>query len=93
MTRRATRTARADADLIAIGAYIAAEDPNAALRITAELDGKGPLLAEFPGLGRLDEQTGRRIFVVGNYLILYRETPDGVTILRYFHGRRDRRSL
>lgn len=93
MRRRATRTARADADLIEIGAYIAADNPSAALRITAELDAKGHLLAELPGLGRLDERSGRRIFVVRNYLILNRETRDGVTILRYFHGRRDRRRL
>ena len=94
MTRRATRTRKADADLAQIVAYIGADSPRAAERFSAKLDGKGDLLAEFPGIGRPDpKRPGRRVFSVGDYLIIYRETPDGIEVLRYVHGRRDLRRL
>lgn len=92
MTRRATRTRQADADLAEIVAYIAADSPPAAKRLSDKLDAKGDLLAAFPGIGRPDpERAGRRIFLVGSYLIIYRETSHGIEVLRYVHGRRDLR--
>lgn len=37
------------------------------------------------------ERAGRRIHVAGPYLIIYRETSDGIAVLRYIHGRRNLR--
>jgi toxin ParE1/3/4 len=94
MALRLVRTAQAERDLIEIGAYIAMEDPNAAIRVLANLDAKSTLLCSFPQLGRPDlARPGRRIHTVGNYLIIYKEEPDRVSILRYLHSRRDRRWL
>lgn len=93
MTRRATRTLRAETDLAEIVAYIAADNPAAALRLARTLDAKGQLLAEHPGIGRSYPGRPVRLFPVGNYLIVYRETPDGIEVVRYLHGRRDVRRI
>lgn len=56
----------------------------------ANLYEKSLLLSEHPGIGRRDpERSELRIFVVGSYLIIYRELDGGVEVLRYVHGRRD----
>ena len=90
MTRRARRTGEAETDLAEIVAYIAADNPAAALRLSERLDGRGQLLAEQPGIGHPHPtRTELRVLNVGEYLILYRETPDGIEVLRYLHGRRD----
>lgn len=94
MTRRITRTPQAIEDLAQIAAYIAKDNPHAARKLGATLDAKTQLLAAQPDIGTPDpERPGRRIHVVGSYLIQYRETPDGVVVLRSFHGRRDRRRM
>ena len=93
MTRRVTRTPQAESDLTEIVAYIAGDNPAAALRLSKKLDTKCELLAEFPGLGRLYERRWVRLFPVGNYLIIYRETSEGIEVLRYIHGRRDLRHI
>lgn len=92
MSRRLTRTAQAEQDLIDIATYIAKDDVEAATRLLVNLDAKSTLLTAFPRLGRADpERPGRRIHTVGRYLIIYKETPEEITVLRYLHGRRDRR--
>ncbi len=40
------------------------------------------------GPARPDLAAGLRYFIVGNYLVLYREAPDGVEIVRVVHGAR-----
>jgi len=87
---RLRRTARAEEDLVAIWAYIARENPQAADRLLDVLDEKSLSLARNPHLGmaRDDIAKGVRHFPVGNYLILYRIVRDGVEVVRYVHGMR-----
>lgn len=93
MTRRFTRTLAAEHDLAEIIAHIAADSPRAALKLARTFDAKAQLLAEFPGGGTPYPRRRARFFPVGEYLILYRETADGIVMLRYYHGRRDRNRL
>ncbi len=90
MTRRARRSREAEADLAVIVAYVAGDNPTAAIRLSERLDDRAQLLAEQPGIGRAHPTRAEiRVFGVGEYLILYREMPDGIEVLRYLHGRRD----
>jgi toxin ParE1/3/4 len=90
-----SRTAEADNDLLSIWRYIAEDKPQAATGLIRTIDAKCVLLAENPLLGqaRPDIAPDFRYFVVGNYLILYREAPDGVEIIRVLHGARNLRVL
>ena len=84
------RTAQADEDLIDIWVYIAQDNPNAADHLLDEFESKFALLAGQPRLGaaRSDIAPGLRHFPAGNYLILYRETDDGIEVVRVVHGAR-----
>jgi toxin ParE1/3/4 len=48
-------------------------------------------LARFPGMGRPrdDLKPGLRSFALGQYLIFFMPTDDGVAIVRVLHGARD----
>lgn len=87
---RLTRSPRARQDLIDIWLWIAADSPTAADRFLAVIDEKLHLLAATPGLGPLrpDIAPDVRLFPVRRYLILYRETSDGIEIVRVVHGMR-----
>lgn len=90
MTGRLIVRPAARNDLVGIGRYIARDSPAAADRFVDRLAEKSRLLAEQPGIGRPHPtRAGLRVFGIGEYLILYRETPDGIEVLRYLHGRRD----
>lgn len=93
MTRRITITPQAEDDLAEIFAYIATDNPAAARRLVATFEEKGELLAEFPGIGSPYPRRRARLYPVGSYLILYRETSKGIEVLRYVHGRRDLRRV
>ena len=54
------------------------------MRVFAMLGGYPPM-----GRERDDLSRGLRSFVHAPYLILYRPTPQGVTVLRVIHARRD----
>ncbi len=88
---RIVRTAEAEEDLIGIWLYIAQDNPAAADDTVRSVDEKCSMLAEFPKIGKpvpeLREEMRR--WPVGRYLILYREIPDGVEIVRVIHGARD----
>jgi len=85
-------TERAKTDLRAIGRYTQAtwgrEQRN---RYLARLDASFHLLAQEPRRGRAcDEIRPRyRTYHVGRHLIFYRESPDGVEIIRILHDRMD----
>ena len=70
--------------------YIAQDDPQAAARIVALIEGAVALLADQPGLGRTGRVPGtRELVVVGTpYLVPYRVRGERIDILRVFHGRR-----
>jgi toxin ParE1/3/4 len=82
-------TAQGERDLEAIGDYIAADSPAAAVRFAMELRdaclGLSDFPARFPLVPRY-EASGVRRRVYGNYLIFYRIEVDAVTILHILNG-------
>jgi toxin ParE1/3/4 len=88
---RLFRAAEAEEDLIEIWLYIARDNPAAADDMLRLIDEKFMLLAENPKLGRAlpELRAGMRRWPLGDYLILYREMPGGVEIVRVIHGKRD----
>ncbi len=89
------RTARAEEDLIEIWLHIAADNPAAADRLLDRLGAAERRLVRHPELGpvRADIAIGMRFFVVGAYLLLYRQIEGGVEIVRVTHGARDLANL
>jgi toxin ParE1/3/4 len=87
---RLTRTAEAEEDLIGIWTYVATDNLAAADRLLDRIDQVCERLAANPRLGpaRPDLAEGLRYFVTGSYLVLYREAPGGVEIVRVAHGAR-----
>jgi len=87
---RFTRTARTEQDLIKIWPYIARDNPKAADKLLDTIDRACARLAENPRMGpaRPDLAAGLRYFITGKYLMLYREAPGGVEIVRVVHGAR-----
>ncbi|MCA8927125.1 MAG: type II toxin-antitoxin system RelE/ParE family toxin [Alphaproteobacteria bacterium] len=80
----------ARADLIGIGDYIAARNPDAAARFTEALDRRCRQLARRPFLGvaRPEIRPDLRLLTFRSYLILYRVTGPDVEIVRVVHGAR-----
>lgn len=85
----------AENDLIEIWQYIAEDDQDAATRVLHSLDAKFHLLARNSKLGpaRADIAPDLRYFIDGNYLILYRETSEGIEVVRVVHGARSLKTL
>ena len=81
----------AEKDLLSIWAYIAEDNPDAADSLLDAIDLKCNLLGENSKLGqaRPDIAPDMRYFPVKNYLILYKEQPLGIEIIRVVHGSRD----
>lgn len=81
----------AEDDLLGIWQYIAAQDQAAATRVLQAIESKCRFLAETPKAGpaRPDIAPELRYFVVGSYLILYREIPAGIEVVRVLHGARN----
>jgi len=91
MSRRFIITPRAGEDYLEIWAYIAQGNIAAADRFIDTLKASHKTLAEFPGIGRLHPELGKdiRLFPVDKYVLIYRELPDRVELLRVLHGARD----
>lgn len=85
-------TERAIADLEEIHAYIARDDPSAALAVGNRLKSAIELLADFPNLGRPSRIRGARILLAAGtpYAIYYGvNTRAGAVIIHHIrHGRR-----
>lgn len=81
-------------DLEEIVRYIGARNPDAATRLTDRLEAECWPLARDPGIEqpRPDLAQGLRFFPVGNYLIFYRESSEGIQVIRVLHGARDYRA-
>lgn len=81
----------ARADLMAIGVYIAEDNPARAESFVAELEAKAAQAAERPRSFpvRDDVSLGLRVVVHGRYLLFFRELMDEVRIIRVVHGARD----
>jgi toxin ParE1/3/4 len=81
----------ANADIEAISLYIFDLNPVAAYRFLDALEETCDLLAEHPLIGRPRPEFGEglRSFPIGNYLIFYVSTPDGIDVARVIYGGRD----
>jgi len=88
---RFTRTAAAERDLSEIWEYIAEDNETAADKTLREIDAQCHVLGQYPKMGRdrSDIVPGVRSFPVGSYLIFYRETGQGIEIIRVLHGARN----
>jgi addiction module RelE/StbE family toxin len=83
-------TRRALNDLDAIFAYIAADDPNLAERLTFEIETRVQKLADHPDIGRSGRVDGTREFVITGtpYILPYRVRDGRVEILAALHASR-----
>lgn len=84
-------TSRADRDLDAIHAYIAADDPGAAAKMILRLiNAVTQQLATFPAAGRAGRVPGTRELVIAGtpYIVIYRSQANKVDVLRVLHGAR-----
>jgi toxin ParE1/3/4 len=89
--RRILRTVEAEEDLIGIWFHIAKDNPEAADSILRRIENKVVMLAGNPKIGKAlpDLRPGTRRWLVGQHLILYREIPGGIEMVRVIHGARD----
>jgi toxin ParE1/3/4 len=78
-------------DLREILEHIAKDKPGAALKHVVRLEEECWMLARNSELGSLrsDLLPNLRCWSVGNYVICYRRSNDGVEIIRVVHGARD----
>lgn len=77
----------ARADLLSIIDYISDDDLGAALRLKDEIEAKVSKLPDHPKLYRAGRVVGTREMVVRvNYLVVYADTDNAVTVLRVLHA-------
>lgn len=90
---RIVRTPRAKGDALAISRCIAEQSGSrlVALRFLDKIDAKLKFLAQHPLAGETRPELAAdiRSFPVGNYVIFYRSSDDGIDVLRILHGARD----
>jgi plasmid stabilization system protein ParE len=82
----------AEADLEAIGNWIAEDDPVGAAAFLAQLRDRCLSLSDKPNRFPVAFHSGRNVvrkLVHRDYLIFYRVLPDRVEIAHVFHGARD----
>jgi toxin ParE1/3/4 len=81
----------AQADLLDIALYIAADDPARALRFVDELEAACDVLVDHPFAGVARPEIGEelRSKPYRRYMIYYRVLGDVVRIERFLHGARD----
>ncbi|MGT2439878.1 type II toxin-antitoxin system RelE/ParE family toxin [Bradyrhizobium betae] len=91
MPKRPLKSPQAEIDLTAIWDYIAADNLRAADTLLARIEATFDMLAETPfaGRDRSELRAELRSFPVGNYLIFYVPTAEGVEVARVMHGRQD----
>jgi toxin ParE1/3/4 len=84
-------TAQANLDIEAIGTYIFDLNPVAADHFLTKLDQACEMLTSHPELGRARSKLGKglRSFPIGNFLVFYTSTSEGIVIIRVLHGGRD----
>jgi toxin ParE1/3/4 len=85
----------AEADLTDIWVFVMQDNWEAADRLIDQIHERCQFLAATPKAGRErpDLNASIRSFVVGNYVIFYRETAKGIEVARVLHGYRDIPSL
>tara|TARA_R110002167_G_scaffold99318_1_gene260492 strand:+ start:1114 stop:1404 length:291 start_codon:yes stop_codon:yes gene_type:complete len=85
------RSSKAEADLIDIWLYIAADQPVNADRFLDKLNKTAETIAETPGLGvdRPDILDGIKSFPVDRYILYYRVKATELEIIRVLSSARD----
>lgn len=79
--------AAARADLLAIVDYISDDNPDAAQRLKDDIEAKAAKLPAHPQLYRMGRVPNTREMVVrANYIVIYAENDEAVTILRVLHA-------
>lgn len=91
MTQRYILSAQARQDLKDIKDYIAQDSLDRAEQFVKAIAERFQALASFPGMGRRYETLAPNLrgFPVGNYIIFYRSTDQGISIERILSGYRD----
>lgn len=86
---------RAAEDLEEIFCYIARDNAAAAQHMYEKLENKCGLLAMHPKMGQARDEfsIAVRSFGVTPYAIFYRETEDGIEVVRVVHARRDLKNI
>jgi toxin ParE1/3/4 len=87
---RYTKRPQAETDLLEIWLYIARDSLPTADRLLDRIEAQCRLLADNPRLGRARPEIApdARAWIVGRYLVLYREQDDGIEVVRVVHGAR-----
>lgn len=91
MKKRFTLSAQARQDLKDIKNYIARDSLDRAEEFVRSIAERFQKLADLPGMGRSYEELAPTLrgFPIGNYLIFYRPTEQGISIERILSGYRD----
>jgi toxin ParE1/3/4 len=86
---RISKAAQEDIDSILV--YIAQDNLAASERMLVRIVETLKLLGAMPGMGRTrdDIRPGLRSFVLGPYVLYYREIEVGIELARVIHGARD----
>ena len=92
-------TPAAESDLVNIWLYIARDNSEAADRVYQAAEDTFKTLAAMPRMGTLYQSrraqlNGMRFFPIStfqNYVIYYRESSQGIEIIRVLHGHMDRK--
>jgi len=82
---------KAKEDLQEIWDYIGSENPEAADGVISEIVKKFLTLAQFPQMGRDRRELAPTLksFPVGNYVVFYYPTENGIEVARVLYGTRD----
>ncbi len=85
---RLRREAAYEADLDENLAYIAEDDPLAALHVLDAIEEQTALLVDTPEIGRLGRAVGTRELVISGtrYIVAYRIRGEDIQLLRLLHG-------
>ena len=97
MTRRVVRLRQARRDLVDTAAYLGQRNPDAALRFLAAVEQTLAAVTDAPAMGakrsygdsRLAGLRMLRVRGFGKHLLFYRETPEGIELVRVLHAARD----
>jgi toxin ParE1/3/4 len=91
MARRRIIRPEADYDLDSIWSFIASDNPKAADAAIDRLTEAFDMLLTMPLAGRIRREFGKdlRSFPVGNYVIFYKATAEGIEVTRVMSGRQD----
>ena len=84
-------SASANFDVEKISFDLLALNPLAAERFLSALNQTCEMLTTHPLLGRARPELGKEVrsFPVGNYIVFYTPSPDGVDVARVIYGGRD----